>query len=161
MFLLCPIEQSAKVSFNMLTQKQKDLLLLIDKRIKMVGIPPSYDEMKDHLGLASKSGIHRLITALEERGFIRRLPNKARALEVLKLPADVNAEQTVPAAANDMISIPHVGKIAAGVPIEAIQHDGNYVALPPNMIGKGEHYALTIEGESMIDAGIHLSLIHI
>jgi len=138
----------------MLTQKQKDLLLLIDNRIKALGVPPSYDEMKDHLGLASKSGIHRLITALEERGFIRRLPNKARALEVLKLPADV-IESHNPAPANDMVSVPLVGKIAAGVPIEAIQQDGNHLSLPPSMVGRGEHFALTIEGESMIDAGIH------
>lgn len=142
----------------MLTQKQKDLLLLIDNRIKAVGVPPSYDEMKDHLGLASKSGIHRLITALEERGFIRRLPNKARALEVLKLPADVQAAnnglepQIHPA--NDSLSVPLVGKIAAGVPIEAIQQDGNNITVPKGMIGRGEHFALTIEGESMIDAGI-------
>ncbi|MEP6341848.1 MAG: transcriptional repressor LexA [Maricaulaceae bacterium] len=142
----------------MLTQKQKDLLLLIDNRIKAVGVPPSYDEMKDHLGLASKSGIHRLITALEERGFIRRLPNKARALEVLKLPADVVAAnsgltpQAVPA--NDSLSVPLVGKIAAGVPIEAIQQDGRTVSVPQGMIGRGDHFALTVEGESMIDAGI-------
>jgi len=142
----------------MLTQKQKDLLLLIDNRIKSVGVPPSYDEMKDHLGLASKSGIHRLITALEERGFIRRLPNKARALEVLKLPADVQAANNglEPQAhsANDSLSLPLVGKIAAGVPIEAIQQDGNNITVPKGMIGRGEHFALTIEGESMIDAGI-------
>ncbi len=142
----------------MLTQKQKDLLLLIANRIKAVGVPPSYDEMKDHLGLASKSGIHRLITALEERGFIRRLPNKARALEVLKLPADIEAAyngltpQTQPA--NDSLSVPLVGKIAAGVPIEAIQQDGRNITVPKGMIGTGEHYALTIEGESMIEAGI-------
>ena len=142
----------------MLTQKQKDLLLLIDNRIKAVGVPPSYDEMKDHLGLASKSGIHRLITALEERGFIRRLPNKARALEVLRLPADVvaaNAGLAPQAApANDSLSVPLVGKIAAGVPIEAIQQDGNMVSVPQGMIGRGDHFALTVEGESMIDAGI-------
>ena len=142
----------------MLTQKQKDLLLLIDNRIKAVGVPPSYDEMKDHLGLASKSGIHRLITALEERGFIRRLPNKARALEVLKLPADVVAANTglTPQAtpANDSLSVPLVGKIAAGVPIEAIQENGNMVSVPQGMIGRGDHFALTVEGESMIEAGI-------
>lgn len=141
----------------MLTQKQKDLLLLIDNRIKAVGVPPSYDEMKDHLGLASKSGIHRLITALEERGFIRRLPNKARALEVLKLPADVvaaNAGLSPQPANDDSLSVPLVGKIAAGVPIEAIQQDGNMVSVPQGMIGRGDHFALTVEGESMIDAGI-------
>jgi repressor LexA len=143
----------------MLTQKQKDLLLLINNRIKAVGVPPSYDEMKDHLGLASKSGIHRLITALEERGFIRRLPNKARALEVLKLPADIeaaNAASLMPQAlaANDSLSVPLVGKIAAGVPIEAIQQDGHNITVPRGMIGRGDHFALTVEGESMIDAGI-------
>ena len=103
----------------MLTQKQKDLLLLIDRKIKTVGVPPSYDEMKDALGLASKSGIHRLITALEERGFIRRLPNKARALEVLKLPEDFRPQS--PAPANDAYEVPFVGKIAAGNPIAAIE----------------------------------------
>ncbi|NNE58099.1 MAG: transcriptional repressor LexA [Hellea sp.] len=138
----------------MLTEKQRDLLLLIDKRVKADGVPPSYDEMKDHLGLASKSGIHRLITALEERGFIRRLPNKARALEVLKMPTDgANVEQ-LPVAANDSVQVPLVGKIAAGVPISAIQQDGNMFAVPDGMIGRGEHFALEVEGESMIEAGI-------
>ena len=136
----------------MLTQKQKDLLLLIDRKIKAVGVPPSYDEMKDALGLASKSGIHRLITALEERGFIRRLPNKARALEVLKLPEDYNPTP-VPIAANDEYEVPFVGKIAAGNPIAAIEDSYNMIAVPPNMMGP-DHFALEIEGESMIEAGI-------
>ena len=136
----------------MLTQKQKDLLLLIDRKIKAVGVPPSYDEMKDALGLASKSGIHRLITALEERGFIRRLPNKARALEVLKLPEDY-AAAPVPIAANDEYEIPFVGKIAAGNPIAAIEDSYNMISVPPNMMGP-DHFALEIEGESMIEAGI-------
>ena len=136
----------------MLTQKQKDLLLLIDRKIKAVGVPPSYDEMKDALGLASKSGIHRLITALEERGFIRRLPNKARALEVLKLPEDYNAVLT-PVAANDEYEVPFVGKIAAGNPIAAIEDSYNMISVPPNMMGP-DHFALEIEGESMIEAGI-------
>jgi len=114
----------------MLTEKQRDLLLLIDKRIRTDGVPPSYDEMKDHLGLASKSGIHRLITALEERGFIRRLPNKARALEVIKLPTDGASNTPLPVAANDSVQVPLVGKIAAGVPIEAIQQDGNMFSVP-------------------------------
>lgn len=143
----------------MLTQKQKDLLLLIDSKIKSTGVPPSYDEMKDALGLASKSGIHRLITALEERGFIRRLPNKARALEVLQMPEDYKA---APAAANDdhhdsaneSYEIPFVGKIAAGSPIPAIEDAYNLIPVPPNMMGNGDHYALQIEGESMINAGI-------
>jgi repressor LexA len=136
----------------MLTQKQKDLLLLIDARIKAKGVPPSYDEMKDSLGLASKSGIHRLITALEERGFIRRLPNKARALEVLKLPEDFG-RKSAPAPANDAYEIPFVGKIAAGNPIAAIEDSYNTISVPPNMMGP-DHFALEIEGESMKDAGI-------
>ena len=138
----------------MLTQKQKDLLLLIDKKIKATGVPPSYDEMKDALGLASKSGIHRLITALEERGFIRRLPNKARALEVLKLPTEANpAPAPAPAPANDEYEVPFVGKIAAGNPIAAIEDSYNMISVPPNMMGP-DHFALEIEGESMIEAGI-------
>ncbi len=144
----------------MLTQKQKDLLILIDTRIKAVGVPPSYDEMKDALGLASKSGIHRLITALEERGFIRRLPNKARALEVLKLPEGMAgkvadfAPNAAPSAANDSHEIPFVGKIAAGVPILAIEDSYAMVNVPPSMMGNGDHFALEVEGESMINAGI-------
>ena len=138
----------------MLTQKQKDLLLLIDTKIKATGVPPSYDEMKDALGLASKSGIHRLITALEERGFIRRLPNKARALEVLKLPTEANpAPAPAPMAANDEYEVPFVGKIAAGNPIAAIEDSYNMISVPPNMMGP-DHFALEIEGESMIEAGI-------
>jgi len=120
----------------MLTQKQKDLLILIDTRIKAVGVPPSYDEMKDALGLASKSGIHRLITALEERGFIRRLPNKARALEVLKLPEGVAEMNLTPkTAANDSYEIPFVGKIAAGVPILAIEDRRGYCCCPQSKYG--------------------------
>lgn len=145
----------------MLTQKQKDLLILIDARVKAVGVPPSYDEMKDSLGLASKSGIHRLISALEERGFIRRLPNKARALEVLKLPEDMQdkvvsftKEKSLPQPANDGTAIPFVGKIAAGLPIMAIEDSYNTMVVPPHMAGNGDHYALEIEGESMKDAGI-------
>jgi repressor LexA len=145
----------------MLTQKQKDLLMLIDARVKAVGVPPSYDEMKDALGLASKSGIHRLISALEERGFIRRLPNKARALEVLKLPEDMQdkvvsfggmkAERNP---ANDGVAIPFVGKIAAGLPIAAIEDSYNTMIVPPHFAGNGDHFALEVEGESMRDAGI-------
>lgn len=138
----------------MLTQKQHDLLKFIDKRLKKNSVSPSYDEMKDALGLASKSGIHRLITALEERGFIRRLPHRARALEVLKLPGEVKPVAEVPQAANDSVSIPMVGKIAAGVPIAAMQQDGPRFSVPDGMIGRGDHYALEIEGESMIGAGI-------
>lgn len=138
----------------MLTQKQHDLLKFIDKRLKKNSVSPSYDEMKVALGLASKSGIHRLITALEERGFIRRLPHRARALEVLKLPGQNPALPEVPMAANDSVSIPLVGKIAAGVPIAALQQDGPRFSVPEGMIGSGDHYALQIEGESMIGAGI-------
>ncbi|WP_189496474.1 transcriptional repressor LexA [Algimonas arctica] len=139
----------------MLTKKQKDLLLLIDNRIRAVGVPPSYDEMKDELGLASKSGIHRLITALEERGFVRRLPNKARALEVIKMPEGLQKESPLaPVPANDSYEIPFVGKIAAGLPIAAIEDSYNLMAVPPSLLGNGDHYALEIEGESMTGAGI-------
>ena len=135
----------------MLTQKQHDLLIFIDKRLKKNSISPSYDEMKDALGLASKSGIHRLITALEERGFVRRLPHRARALEILQLPGQ---EITVPDAANDAVSIPLVGKIAAGVPIVALEQDGPRIGIPEGMLGRGNHFALEVEGESMTGAGI-------
>jgi repressor LexA len=139
----------------MLTKKQRDLLLLIDTRIHAVGVPPSYDEMKDELGLASKSGIHRLITALEERGFVRRLPNKARALEVIKMPEGLQRDDPLaPIPANDSFEIPFVGKIAAGLPISAIEDSCNLMAVPPSMLGNGDHYALEIEGESMTGAGI-------
>ena len=144
----------------MLTQKQKDLLILIDARIKAVGVPPSYDEMKDALGLASKSGIHRLISALEERGFIRRLPNKARALEVLKLPEDMQNKavsfdsSAANTPANEGSAIPFVGKIAAGLPIAAIEDSYNTMTVPPHLAGSGNHFALEVEGESMRDAGI-------
>lgn len=159
----------------MLTRKQHELLLFIHERLKESGIPPSFDEMKEALDLASKSGIHRLITALEERGFIHRLPNRARALEVIKLPESLSGPQvrkftpTVveggaaaapkrPAASNDdeasAVSIPVMGRIAAGVPIEAIQHQTHAIAVPPDMLGGGEHYALEVRGDSMIEAGI-------
>ena len=137
----------------MLTQKQKDLLILIDRKINEAGIPPSYDEMKNALGLASKSGIHRLITALEERGFIRRLPNKARALEVIKMPSEAK-NMRVPLAANDDAEIPFVGKIAAGNPIMALEDSYNMISVPPSLIGRGDHFALEIEGDSMTGAGI-------
>jgi len=154
----------------MLTAKQKELLLFIHQRIKETGVSPSFDEMKEALDLASKSGIHRLITALEERGFIRRLAHRARALEVLKLP-DSAAPQTTRGkfkpslvassptptshvASDGAIEIPVLGKIAAGVPIEAIQQEINRVALPPEFVGAGEHFALEVRGDSMIGAGI-------
>ncbi|MFD1792616.1 transcriptional repressor LexA [Ochrobactrum teleogrylli] len=169
----------------MLTRKQHELLLFIHDRLKETGIPPSFDEMKEALDLASKSGIHRLITALEERGFIRRLPNRARALEVLRLPDSIapglNAQKKfapsviegslgkapsvpaqplrpAPVAINDdvstTVSVPVMGRIAAGVPISAIQNQTHSLSLPPEMIGAGEHYALEVKGDSMIDAGI-------
>src|SRR5690606_31519569 len=153
----------------MLTRKQHELLLFIHQRLKESGIPPSFDEMKEALDLASKSGIHRLITALEERGFIRRLPNRARALEVLRLPDSIapglNAARRfspgviegglarkaarAPVASNDesgAVSIPVMGRIAAGVPIEAIQHQTHSIAIPPEMLSGGEHYALEVRG---------------
>jgi len=162
----------------MLTRKQHELLLFIHERLKESGIPPSFDEMKEALDLASKSGIHRLITALEERGFIRRLPNRARALEVLRLPDSIAPglgapkkfspsviqgslgrapePPRKPVASNDDagFSIPVMGRIAAGVPIDAIQHQTHSITVPPDMISGGDHYALEVKGDSMIEAGI-------
>ncbi|MDG2361839.1 MAG: transcriptional repressor LexA [Hellea sp.] len=137
----------------MLTKKQKTLLLLIDKKIKETGITPSYDEMKDSLGLASKSGIHRLITALEDRGFIRRLPNKARAIEVLKSIPLYSEDDHILQPANDEHEIPFVGKIAAGNPIAAIEDSYSKVSVPSTMVG-ANHFALEVEGDSMVEAGI-------
>ncbi len=167
----------------MLTRKQHELLMFIHERMKESGIPPSFDEMKDALDLRSKSGIHRLITALEERGFIRRLPNRARALEVIKLPDSMNPslggrkarfEPSVisgnlgkvsampqrsgpPTASPEQgrpVSVPVMGRIAAGTPIEAIQTHSHTITVPPEMLGAGEHYALEVRGDSMIEAGI-------
>ena len=158
----------------MLTRKQYELLRFINERLKEAGVPPSFDEMKDALDLRSKSGIHRLITALEERGFIRRLPNRARAIEVIKLPelAAGNAgnrrgftpsviEGTLgrrsSAAENDgerPVAVPVMGRIAAGTPIEALQTRSHTISVPPDMLGSGEHYALEVRGDSMVDAGI-------
>ena len=178
----------------MLTRKQHDLLLFVHERLRESGIPPSFDEMKDALDLKSKSGIHRLITALEERGFIRRLPNRARALEILKLPESMQNTSTMearktgftpsviegsrdsasktlsqqalsslaksktavrPAASRyEPTMIPVMGRIAAGVPISAIQHNTHMLAVPPDLLGGGEHYALEVKGDSMIEAGI-------
>ena len=166
----------------MLTRKQHELLMFIHERLKEQGIPPSFDEMKEALDHASKSGIHRLITALEERGFIRRLPNRARALEVIKLPDTMSQSLSGPkkfspsiiqgslgqkqpepapsrlqAASNDVgsaVSIPVMGRIAAGVPIDAIQHQTHAIMVPPEMLSSGDHYALEVRGDSMIDAGI-------
>ncbi|MEL6915072.1 MAG: transcriptional repressor LexA [Pseudomonadota bacterium] len=158
----------------MLTSKQRDLLLFIHKRMQRDGVPPSFDEMKEALDLRSKSGIHRLITALEERGFIRRMAHRARALEIVRMPEGMpqpagftprliegdKPEATPPAAlpvANvGAVELPVMGKIAAGVPIEAISHAASHVAVPGNMLsGKGEHYALEVKGDSMIDVGIN------
>ena len=173
---------------RMLTKKQSELLRFINERLKEAGVPPSFDEMKEALDLRSKSGIHRLIIALEERGFIRRLPNRARALEVLRLPesstpsAPVRAKRFEPSviegdlgrvrqsssslagtsssamAGEDdgrgVITIPVMGRIAAGTPISALQNKSHTIALPPDMLPSGEHYALEVRGDSMIDAGI-------
>jgi repressor LexA len=144
----------------MLTSKQRELLLFIDQRLKSSGISPSFDEMREALELKSKSGVHRLISALEERGFIRRLPNRARALEVLKAPEVQQpaagpraAPRTMPVAANDSIDIPLHGRIAAGTPIEALQGTESF-SVPAALLGPGEHYALEVSGDSMVDEGI-------
>ncbi|PNG26558.1 transcriptional repressor LexA [Methylocella silvestris] len=163
----------------MLTKKQSELLRFINERMKETGVPPSFDEMKDALDLRSKSGIHRLIIALEERGFIRRLPNRARALEVLRMPGASAADagrgrkfepsvieghlgrvRPMPAARDDedgaraMVAIPVMGRIAAGTPISALQTRSHTLNLPPEMLSHGEHYALEVRGDSMIEAGI-------
>ena len=143
----------------MLTAKQRELLLFIDGRLKENGVSPSFDEMREALDLKSKSGVHRLISALEERGFIRRLPNRARALEVVKLPetmAPASVTPIRPAApvpANDAMDIPLHGRIAAGTPIEALQGTETF-AVPAALLGPGEHYALEVSGDSMVDEGI-------
>ena len=149
----------------MLTAKQHELLLFIHRRLEDSGISPSFEEMKEALDLKSKSGVHRLISALEERGFIRRLPNRARALEVVKMPENLGAKGTDPVArvttppsekpepANDVIEIPLHGRIAAGVPIEALE-DHQTLPVPAALLGSGEHYALEVSGDSMIEAGI-------
>jgi repressor LexA len=155
----------------MLTRKQHELLMFIHERIKESGVSPSFDEMKEALDLASKSGIHRLITALEERGFLRRLPHRARALEVVKLPQQataaapakgrapfkpqlVDAGAGAPVAANDTRDLPILGRIAAGTPIEAIQQERDRLHVPETMLGAGEHFVLEVQGDSMINAGI-------
>jgi len=158
----------------MLTSKQHELLTYISRRLAESGISPSFDEMKDALNLRSKSGIHRLITALEERGFIRRLPHRARALEVLRMPENaVSAAQTGrfapsvikgdfsgglpssgPAQSADSVTLPLYGRIAAGTPVEALRDHSSSVGVPAALLGRGEHYALEVAGDSMIDAGI-------
>ncbi|GGE28028.1 LexA repressor [Primorskyibacter flagellatus] len=164
----------------MLTKKQLDLLEFIHKRVQRDGVPPSFDEMKEALDLRSKSGIHRLITALEERGFIRRLAHRARAIEIVKLPDSMASGMTtdtgftprvieggavpktpqlspsMPVEAVHAIELPVMGRIAAGVPIEAINQVSHHVAVPGSMLsGRGEHFALEVRGDSMIDAGIN------
>ncbi|MEZ5751522.1 MAG: transcriptional repressor LexA [Paracoccaceae bacterium] len=157
----------------MLTRKQLELLELIDTRMKRDGVPPSFDEMKDALNLSSKSGIHRLITALEERGFIRRLAHRARAIEVVRMPeggAQRHVPQVIdggrpsapppahalPVEAVHALELPVMGRIAAGTPIEAISEVSRNVAVPGSMLaGSGQHYALEVQGDSMIEAGIH------
>jgi len=162
----------------MLTRKQYELLRFISERLKESGVPPSFDEMKDALDLRSKSGIHRLITALEERGFIRRLPNRARAIEVIKLPelsaaGNGNGRRGFTPSViegtlgrvrsssigtdddgNRPVAVPVMGRIAAGTPIEALQTRSHTISVPPDMLGSGEHYALEVRGDSMVDAGI-------
>lgn len=160
----------------MLTTKQRELLMFIHERIKEGGVSPSFDEMKEALDLASKSGIHRLITALEERGFIRRLPHRARALEVIKMPDQATPSappkgrqpfvptvvegskpqvaDPAPFANDDSRELPLLGQIAAGSPIDAIEHERERIRVPESMLGAGEHYLLEIDGDSMINAGI-------
>jgi repressor LexA len=161
----------------MLTVKQKELLMFIHERLKESGVPPSFDEMKEALDLKSKSGIHRLITALEERGFLRRLPHRARAMEIVRLPESMppplaaarargfspsvieGSLGRVPQVADgepvpQSVSVPVMGRIAAGVPIEAIQTRLDTIDVPPELLTKGEHFALEVRGDSMIDAGI-------
>lgn len=143
----------------MLTAKQRELLMFIDQRLGQTGISPSFDEMREALDLKSKSGVHRLISALEERGFIRRLPNRARALEVMKLP-ELRPSATVtqlrpaaPAPANDTVELLLAGRIAAGTPIEALQGTETF-PVPAALLGPGEHYALEVSGDSMVEEGI-------
>ncbi|MDC0153049.1 transcriptional repressor LexA [Candidatus Pelagibacter sp.] len=152
----------------MLTKKQKNLLLFINKKLRASGVSPSYEEMKQALNLKSKSGIHRLISALEERGFIRRLPHKARALEVIKLPETASANDIYNSFSPSVIKggldnensnvenseIPVLGKIAAGTPVEAIQNEISRIPLPANMEKNGEYFGLKVQGDSMIEAGI-------
>ena len=157
----------------MLTRKQHELLRFIQERLTESGVPPSFDEMKEALDLKSKSGIHRLITALEERGFIRRLPNRARALEIIRQPEqsagpvrgrfspsviEGSLGRARPSPPDDdtvmPVAVPLMGRIAAGVPREAIEHRVSTISVPPEMLTRGEHYALEVRGDSMIDAGI-------
>ena len=175
-FGLGPLLGSADGRNQMLTRKQFELLRFVHERLTETGVPPSFDEMKDALDLRSKSGIHRLITALEERGFIRRLPNRARAIEVIKLPDSVGhglgssrARGFTPSVIEgDLgrvrttseddggrpVAVPVMGRIAAGTPIEAIQTRSHIIIMPPDLLSAGEHFALEVRGDSMIEAGI-------
>src|SRR5215471_3038137 len=171
------VRSAARKGVPMLTRKQRELLLFINQRLTATGVSPSFDEMKDALNLKSKSGIHRLVSGLEERGFIRRLPHRARALEVVKLPEDSAAAPTsergrfsptvirgdfkgsLPGTpvANDAeaVDLPLYGRIAAGTPIEALRDQSTTVGVPASLLGRGsEHYALEVAGDSMIEAGI-------
>jgi repressor LexA len=161
----------------MLTRKQHELLMFIHERLKEAGVPPSFDEMKDALDLRSKSGIHRLIKALEERGFIRRLPNRARAVEVLRLPDSMSPGLAAPRSRGfspsviegslgrvrpvsdgdgtvEPVLVPVMGRIAAGTPIEAIQNHSHSIVVPPDLLSPGDHFALEVRGDSMVEAGI-------
>lgn len=155
----------------MLTRKQHELLMFIHKKLEVTGISPSFEEMKEAINLKSKSGIHRLITALVERGFLERRENRARALKVINLPQSTipkntsgfspsviqgrfSGLNTVPSGSGEIVSLPLYGRIAAGTPIEALNDPTNSITIPMELIGNGEHYALEIEGDSMIDAGI-------
>lgn len=169
----------------MLTRKQYELLIFIDKKLNETGVSPSFDEMKDALDLKSKSGIHRLITGLEERGFIRRLPHRARALEVLRLPDNLDPSGPMPerlprgqgpgaqprfspqvikgefklpgtpaAPHANSVALPLYGRIAAGTPIEALRNETDFIDVPTSLLGKGDHYALEVDGDSMVEAGI-------
>tara|TARA_B100001123_G_scaffold443003_1_gene587909 strand:- start:21 stop:719 length:699 start_codon:yes stop_codon:yes gene_type:complete len=154
---------------SMLTKKQRNLLLFINKKIRSTGVSPSYEEMKNSLDLKSKSGIHRLISALEERGFVKRLAHKARALEVLKLPETASANDIYNSFSPSVIKggldsentkkiankIPVLGKIAAGTPIEAIQNEVSRVSIPEELSKNGEHFGLKVSGDSMVEAGIN------
>ena len=150
----------------MLTRKQHELLCFINDRLSETGVSPSFEEMKDALDLKSKSGVHRLISALEERNFIRRLPNRARALEILRLPDAIKTTpapaksniqappaRIAPPAANDILELPLHGRIAAGLPIEALEGQSS-LSVPAALLGPGEHYALEVAGDSMVEAGI-------
>jgi len=140
----------------MLTRKQSELLTYLSDHMQQHDVPPSFDEMRDALGLASKSGVHRLVSGLEERGYIRRLANRARAIEILK-PVTAAASGVVTRAvetASNLVSLPLLGRIAAGTPIEALSDPTNHLEIPASIVGSGEHFALEIVGDSMVGAGI-------